>query len=140
MPCWIPHSLLILVCSAQRSLVPFRHSRGRSLRQSLDVDQSGKCYTGMILGVDTSVADAQLRRAQTEGPPKRVTVEKIENSEFCTSAVARPQLLHRTTVWAKAFSSERNLAMAGGMNASCAGSRIMERSLLKSKWPKRTSE
>ena len=94
----------------------------------------------MILGVDTSVADAQLRRAQTEGPPKRVTVEKIENSGFCTSAVARPQLLHRTTVWAKAFSSERNLAMAGGMNASCAGSRIMERSLLKSKWPKRTSE
>ena len=50
----------------------------------------------MILGVDTFVADAQLRRAQTEGPPKRVTVEKIENSEFCTSAVARPQPLHRT--------------------------------------------
>jgi hypothetical protein len=50
----------------------------------------------MILGVDTSVADAQLRHAQTEGPPKRVTVEKIEHSEFCTSAVVHPQPLHRT--------------------------------------------
>ena len=30
--------------------------------------------------------------------------------------------------------------MAAGMNASCAFSKIMERSLLKSKWPKRTSE
>src|SRR6266436_4062846 len=122
MPCWIPHS------------------RGRSLCQPLDVDQTGKCYTGMILGVDTSVADAQLRHHQTEGPPKHVTVEKIENSEFCTSTGVPPRPLHRTLVGAKAFSSERNLAMAGGMNASCAAPKIMERSLLKSKWPKRTSE
>ena len=50
----------------------------------------------MILGVDTSVADAQLRRAQTKGPPKRVTVEKLEDSEFWTSTVVHPQPLHRT--------------------------------------------
>jgi len=61
---------------------PFQTLPRTFICQPLDVDQTGKCYTGMILGVDTSVADAQLRRAQTEGLPKRVTVEKLENSEF----------------------------------------------------------
>ena len=55
----------------------------------------------MILGVDTSVADAQLWRARTEGPPKRVTVEKIENSEFCTSTVVHPQPPHKTNSMGK---------------------------------------
>src|SRR6266566_117205 len=97
MPCWIPHSLLILVWFRAEISGPFQALPRTFIASTIRRRPDGK----MLHGHDSWSRHVGRRcpakaRAQTEGPPKRVTVEKIENSEFCTSAVAHSQPLHRT--------------------------------------------
>ncbi len=89
------------------------------------------------IGVDASVADAQLRRAQTEGPPKRVTVEKLENSLDFNSC--NPQPLHRTNSMGKGVQFRTEPGNGRRLERFLRDVKNHGKSLLKSKGPKRTS-
>lgn len=77
-----------------------------SLRQRLDVEQAVRRYMGTILGVDSSVANVQLRPVETEVPAEANGSRR--NSEFLGPAIQqRCTHLRRykeQIEWGRAFS------------------------------------